>query len=123
VRDGRILTPPQTASILDGINRKSIIQIARDLGFEVVERDIARGELYLADEVFVTGTAAELTPLREIDDHAVGDGRPGEITRAVQSAFENALHGRTERYREWLDPVPVETVAQPASSSAGRQVA
>jgi len=111
VRDGVILTPPQTASILDGINRKSIIQIARDLGFEVVERDLARAELYLADEVFVSGTAAELTPLREIDDHAVGEGRPGEITRAVQAAFEDALHGRSERYREWLDPVPVPSPA------------
>jgi branched-chain amino acid aminotransferase len=111
VRDGRILTPPQTASILDGINRKSIIQIARDLGFEVVERDIARAELYLADEVFVSGTAAELTPLREIDDHTVGEGHPGEITRAVQAAFEDALHGRSERYREWLDPVPVSSPA------------
>ncbi len=107
VRDGVILTPPQTASILDGINRRSIIQIARDLGFTVVERDVARAELYLADEVFVSGTAAELTPVREVDDHAVGDGTPGEITRAVQSAFEDALHGRSERYREWLDPVPV----------------
>ena len=111
VKDGVIYTPPQTASILDGINRKSIIQIARDLGFEVVERDLARAELYLADEVFVSGTAAELTPLREIDDHAIGDGRPGEITRAVQNVFEDALHGRAERYREWLDLVPVETVA------------
>jgi branched-chain amino acid aminotransferase len=112
VRDGRILTPPQTASILDGINRRSAIQIARDLGFEVVERDLARAELYLADEVFLTGTAAELTPVREIDDHVIGSGEPGEITRAVQSAFEDALHGRSERYREWLDPVPV---AAPAS--------
>lgn len=107
VRDGKIHTPPLTASILDGINRRSAIQIARDLGIEVVERDIARAELYLADEVFLTGTAAELTPVREIDDHAVGTGKPGEVTRAVQSAFEDALHGRSERYREWLDPVPV----------------
>jgi branched-chain amino acid aminotransferase len=107
VRDGRVFTPPQTASILDGINRKSAIQIARDLGFEVVERDIARAELYLADEVYLTGTAAELVPVREVDDHPIGDGRPGEITVAVQTAFEDALHGRSERYREWLDPVPV----------------
>ena len=106
VRDGLVATPPQSASILDGINRKSIIQIMRDLGIEVVERDIARAELYLADEVFVSGTAAELTPLREIDDHTIGAGTPGELTIAVQSAFEDALHGRTERYREWLDPVP-----------------
>jgi branched-chain amino acid aminotransferase len=94
VRDGVIATPPQTASILDGINRRSAIQIARDLGFEVVERDIARAELYLADEV------------REVDDHQVGAGTAGEVTLAVQSAFEDALHGRAERYREWLDPVP-----------------
>ena len=107
VRDGTIFTPPQTASILDGINRKTAIQIARDLGFEVVERDLARAELYLADEVYLTGTAAELVPVREIDDHRVGSGEPGEITRAVQAAFEDALHGRTERYREWLDPVDV----------------
>jgi branched-chain amino acid aminotransferase len=106
VRDGVILTPPQTASILDGINRKSIIQIARDLGYEVLERDIARAELYLADELFCTGTAAALTPIREVDDHTIGSGRPGEITRAVQATFEDALHGRSERYADWLDPVP-----------------
>jgi branched-chain amino acid aminotransferase len=106
VWEGRIITPPPAASILDGITRKSALQIARDLGIEVIERDIARAELYLADEVFMTGTAAELVPVREIDDHAVGTGEPGEITRAVQTAFEDALHGRNERYREWLDPVP-----------------
>ena len=72
-----------------------------------MERDLARAELYLADEIYLTGTAAELVPVREIDDHAIGTGRPGEITLAVQQAFEDALHGRTERYREWLDPVPV----------------
>ena len=99
--------PAADGPILDGINRKAIIQIARDLGFEVVERDIARAELYLAEEVFLTGTAAELVPVREVDDHAVGTGKPGEITKAVQTAFHDALYGRTERYREWLDPVPV----------------
>ena len=84
-----------------------MIQIARDLGYEVIERDIARAELSLADEVFLTGTAAELVPVREIDDHAIGTGRPGEITRALQAAFQDALHGRVERYREWLDVVAV----------------
>jgi branched-chain amino acid aminotransferase len=108
VRDGRISTPPLTASILDGISRRSIIQICRDLGIEVVERDVARAELYLADELFVCGTAAELTPVREVDDHPVGPGQPGEITRAIQVAFEDALHGRAERYRDWLDPIPAE---------------
>ena len=106
VRDGVIATPPLSASILDGISRRTAITLARDLGFELVERDLARAELYLADEIYLTGTAAELVPVREIDDHAIGTGRPGEITRAVQQAFEDALHGRTERYREWLDPVP-----------------
>jgi branched-chain amino acid aminotransferase len=106
VWEGRIITPPAASSILDGITRKSVIQIARDLGIEVIERDIARAELYLADEVFMTGTAAELVPVREIDDHTIGDGTPGAITRSVQTAFEDALFGRSERYREWLDPVP-----------------
>jgi branched-chain amino acid aminotransferase len=106
VWEGRIVTPPPAASILDGITRKSVIQIARDLGIDVIERDIARAELYLADEVFMTGTAAELVPVREIDDHTIGDGTPGSVTRAVQTAFEDALFGRSERYREWLDPVP-----------------
>ncbi len=105
VRDGQIVTPPQTASILDGINRKSIIVIARDLGYEVVERDIARAELYLADEVFMSGTAAELVPVREIDDHEIGSGRLGDVTVVLQGAFDDALRGRGDRYREWLDVV------------------
>jgi branched-chain amino acid aminotransferase len=107
VRDGRILTPPQTAGILDGINRKSVMQIAADLGYELVERDLARAELYLADEVFMTGTAAELVPVREIDEHAIGTGQPGPVTREIQRVFEDALHGRDPRYADWLDLVPV----------------
>ncbi|QEC49172.1 branched-chain amino acid transaminase [Baekduia soli] len=106
VRDGVIVTPPITASILGGINRSAVIQIARDLGYEIVERDIARAELYLCDELYCTGTAAELTPIREVDDHTIGSGRPGEVTLAVQTAFEDALHGRSDRYADWLDPVP-----------------
>src|SRR5215208_24440 len=90
IKEGTIHTPPPTASVLDGINRKSVMEIARDLGYTVVERDIARAELALADEIFLTGTAAELTPVREVDD---------------------ALHGRSERYREWLDMVPVPSKA------------
>ncbi|HEX2096417.1 MAG TPA: branched-chain amino acid transaminase [Solirubrobacterales bacterium] len=101
VRDGEIVTPPHVASILDGINRRSVIQIARDLGYTVVERDVARAELYLAEEVFLTGTAAELVPVREIDDHPLGE--PGEVTRHLQSKFFDALHGRADEYLEWLD--------------------
>jgi branched-chain amino acid aminotransferase len=103
VREGEIVTPPHTASILDGISRKSVIQIARDLGYAVTEREISRSELYLAEEVFLCGTAAELVPVREIDDHALGE--PGEITRVIQAKFEDALHGRAQEYLEWLDPV------------------
>jgi branched-chain amino acid aminotransferase len=109
IRDGVIATPGHSASILDGINRRSVIEIATDLGYKVVERDVARAELPLADEVFLTGTAAELTPLREIDDIEIGP--PGEITRQIQRVFDDALHGRLERYGEWLDHVRVPSKA------------
>jgi branched-chain amino acid aminotransferase len=105
VREGKIATPCVTNSILWGINRMSIIEIAKDLGYEVVERDVARSELALADEVFLSGTAAELTPVREIDDIEIGP--PGPITREIQGVFEDALHGRSDRYAHWLDVVPI----------------
>ncbi len=105
VRDGVLCTPPHTAAILDGITRNSVVQIATDLGYKVEERDIARAELYLADEMFLTGTAAELVPVREVDDHPLGE--PGEITRVIQAKFEDALHGRAEEYLEWLDFVEI----------------
>jgi branched-chain amino acid aminotransferase len=107
VRDGELATPSETAHILGGINRASVMEIARDMGYTVVERAIARAELYLADEVFLTGTAAELVPVREIDDHLIGEGHPGPITRAIQEPFTNALHGRNERYAHWNDVVEV----------------
>jgi branched-chain amino acid aminotransferase len=107
VKEGVIATPGYTADILGGINRMSVIQIMRDLGYTVEIRDVARGELYMADEVFMTGTAAELTPIREIDNYAVGDGRPGPVTREVGQVFEDALNGRAERYAEWNDLVEV----------------
>ena len=107
VRDGELATPSETAHILGGINRASVMEIARDMGYTVVERAIARAELYLADEVFLTGTAAELVPVREIDDHLIGEGHPGPITRAIQEPFTNALHGGNERYAHWNDVVEV----------------
>lgn len=113
VRDGVLCTPPHTAAILDGITRNSVVQIARDLGYKVEERDIARSELYLADEMFLTGTAAELVPVREVDDHSLGE--PGEVTRVVQARFEDALHGRAEEYLEWLDLVEVQAGADEPS--------
>lgn len=106
VRDGTVFTPPLGSPILEGVSRDSIVTIAGDLGIPVEERNIGREELVEADEVFLSGTAAELVPVREIDDRPVGEGRPGELTVQLQEAFEDALHGRTEKYRHWLDPVP-----------------
>jgi branched-chain amino acid aminotransferase len=116
VRDGQIVTPGQSNSILDGITRRSVIQIARDLGYSIVERDVGRAEMYLADEVFMSGTAAELVPVVEIDDHKVGSGAPGEITRVLQASFDDAIHGRSERYREWLDVVVPRDLETPAAT-------
>jgi branched-chain amino acid aminotransferase len=114
VRAGQIATPPQTASILDGISRSSILTIARDLGYPVVERDIARAELTLADEVFVSGTAAELVAVSEIDDQVVGEGGTGPITAELQRVFESALRGGEPRYADWLDVVEVPSRAPAA---------
>jgi branched-chain amino acid aminotransferase len=126
VRDGTIATPGQGNAILDGITRRSMIALARGLGYTVVERDVARAELYLADEVFLSGTAAEIVPVREVDDHKVGTGKPGEITRVLQSAFDDAIRGRSERYREWLDVVsatdletPTGEAPSPSATAAG----
>ena len=117
VRDGEIATPGQHNSILDGITRRSVIQIAQDLGYTVVERNVARAEMYLADEMFLSGTAAELVPVREVDDHKVGTGKPGEITRVLQAAFDDAIHGRSERYREWLDVVHAADLETPTGEA------
>ncbi|HEY3759809.1 MAG TPA: branched-chain amino acid transaminase [Solirubrobacteraceae bacterium] len=117
VREGEIITPGQHNSILDGITRKSVIQLAQDLGYKVLERNVARAEMYLADEVFLSGTAAELVPVREVDDHKIGSGEPGEITRVLQSAFDDAIHGRSERYREWLDVVSAPALQTPTGDS------
>ena len=105
VRDGAIVTPGLCGGILEGITRNSVLTIARDLGIAVVERDVARTELYAADEVFVTGTAAEVAAIREIDDHAIGDGRRGPVTAELQGVFDAAIRGRDPRYAHWLDRV------------------
>jgi branched-chain amino acid aminotransferase len=122
VRDGVIATPGQANSILDGITRRSVLQIAQDFGYTVVERDVARAELYLAEEVFMSGTAAELVPVREVDDHPVGTGEPGEVTRVLQKAFDDAIHGRTERYREWLDVIAPRDLETPAGDASEQRI-
>jgi len=104
VRDGRIFTPPAAASILAGITRDSIVTLARAMGYEVVEQAMPREMLYIADEMFFTGTAAEVTPIRSVDGLAVGSGeRP--VTRALQDAFFGLFDGRTEDRWGWLEPV------------------
>ena len=103
VRDGVLCTPPLAAGCLAGITRASILQIAEDEGIRVREGDLVRTDLYLADEAFFTGTAAEVVPIREVDDRVLGD--PGPITRRLQEVFTAATRGRDERYRDWLEPV------------------
>ena len=113
VKNGKVSTPPQVASILDGITRKSVMQILEDNGYSVIERDIARAELYNADEIFMCGTAAEVVPVREVDDHPLGE--PGEVTKLVQSRYEDAIYGRAPEYHEWLDLVgESEPAAEPS---------
>jgi branched-chain amino acid aminotransferase len=100
VRDGRIRTPP-LYSVLDGITRASMIEVARDLGYGVEETQITRDDLYVADEVFLTGTAAEVTPIREIDHRTIGEGRRGPITEELQQAFFDIVTGVDTRYDRW----------------------
>jgi branched-chain amino acid aminotransferase len=102
VRDAVLITPPISAGCLDGITRQSVMAIARDLGYEVREENLVRTDLYNADEVFFTGTAAEITPIREVDDRVVGEGHRGPVTKELQGAFFSATKGETERYASWL---------------------
>jgi branched-chain amino acid aminotransferase len=104
VRRGVLKTPP-LVSVLEGITRDSVIRIARDKGIEVVEQSITRDEIYTADEMFLTGTAAEITPVRELDDRTIGAGARGPITKTIQSTFFDAVKGRDRKYESWLTPV------------------
>jgi branched-chain amino acid aminotransferase len=106
VRDGRILTPPLGASVLPGITRDTVIQLAGDLGIPVIETLIPREMLYIADELFFTGTAAEITPIRSVDRIVVGSGRRGPITEKLQKEFFAILDGAKPDRRGWLTPVP-----------------
>ena len=101
VRRGVLKTPP-LVSVLEGITRDSVIKIARDKGIEVIETQLTRDEVYCADEVFLTGTAAELTPVREIDDREIGSGSRGPVTKTIQTTFFDAVKGRDRKYESWL---------------------
>lgn len=104
VRDGKIYTP-DLASCLDGITRDAAVTIANDLGIEVIEKRITRDEMYLAEEAFFTGTAAEITPIRELDDRLIGSGSRGPITEKLQSVFFDAVAGRNAKYKKWLTDI------------------
>ncbi len=100
--NGVVYTPPVSAGILEGITRNSVIDLLKDEGMEVIQIDLARGSLYTADEVFLTGTAAEVTPVREIDGRPVGSGEPGLITRKAQDLFSDLVAAKLPEYRHWL---------------------
>ena len=104
VRDGTVFTPELT-SCLEGITRDSIFKIAADLGYQIKERRITRDEVYVADEAFFTGTAAEVVPIRELDGRAIGSGSRGPLTQQLQSIYFDAVRGRESQYRAWLTPV------------------
>jgi branched-chain amino acid aminotransferase len=104
VREGQIYEP-QLVSGLAGITRRTVIELARDLGLSVQAKPMTRDDVYLADEAFFSGTAAEITPIRELDGRVIGSGRRGPMTEKIQTAFFDAVNGRTPRYREWLTPV------------------
>ncbi len=104
IKNGRIYTP-DLASCLDGITRDAVLTMARDLGIEVVEKRITRDEVYCADEAFFTGTAAEITPIRELDNRQIGGGSRGPVTEKLQSLFFDVVGGKSEKYRHWLTRV------------------
>ena len=104
VKNGRIYTP-DLASCLDGITRDSVVTLARDMGIEVIEKRITRDEVYCADEAFFTGTAAEVTPIRELDGRMIGAGSRGPVTEKLQAMFFDVVGGKAEKYRHWLTKV------------------
>ncbi|HVO77521.1 MAG TPA: branched-chain amino acid transaminase [Methanomassiliicoccales archaeon] len=105
VRNGKLLTPPVTAGVLEGITKDSITVLAREREIEVVEREITRSEIFYAEEFFMTGTAAEVTPIASLDGRAIGDGKVGPITKRLQKAFFDAARGKDPKHSDWLEYV------------------
>ena len=105
LRDGVLVTPPGSANILEGIVRRSILRLAQDEGIAVQEREIDRTELYIADEIFLCGTGAQISPVTSVDHRAVGDGKIGKVTRQISDVYFRAVRGDHERYRAWVTPV------------------
>lgn len=105
VKNGTVITPPNSQSILNGITRQTVMQILKDEGIPILEDRIVREEAYIADEIFLTGTAAEITPVRELDNRMIGVGKPGPVTQRVQELYFDLIRGKVDRYRSWLDIV------------------
>ncbi|RME11379.1 MAG: branched chain amino acid aminotransferase, partial [Aquificota bacterium] len=106
IREGRAITPSYSEHILEGITRSAVKRLLRnELVVEVEERPVSRSELYVADEIFLTGTAAEITPVVEVDNRKVGNGETGSITKELQEIYFRAVRGMIERYSGWLTPV------------------
>jgi branched-chain amino acid aminotransferase len=110
IKDGKVATPPLSTSILPGITRDSVIQILQDLGYTVEEKNIIRSDLVTADEVFMCGTAAEVTPIREVDDHEIGP--PGPVTKELQTAYLDTCRGKSERWAQWLEYANLKLTAE-----------
>jgi len=105
IRNGKLLTPPPSSSALEGITKDSVIEIAKDLGYQTIEREIPRTEIYFADEVFLTGTAAEITPVISIDGKKVGDGKVGKITGKIGTIYSDITMGKNKKYSKWITAV------------------
>ena len=105
IRNGKLLTPPPSSSALEGITKDSVVKIVEDLGYKIVEREIPRTEIYFADEVFLTGTAAEISPVISIDGKKVGDGKVGKITENIRKVYSDITMGKNKKYSEWITPV------------------
>ena len=113
VRDGRLITPPVTDNILEGITRRSVMEIARtELGIEVVERSIDRTEVFVCDEFFLAGTAAQVTAVTQVDRRAIGAGAMGPVTTRLRRLYDDILRGREPKYRHWIEPVYEDAAAQ-----------
>jgi branched-chain amino acid aminotransferase len=105
IRDSTVFTPPLESSALEGITRDTAMKLAEDLGYVAKEKVITRGEIYLADEVFLTGTAAEITPVISIDGKKIGSGKPGRITQELMSSYTDLVMVKNDKYSSWLTPV------------------
>ena len=105
VRHGKLITPDSTSDLLEGINRRTVIELARDMGIEVIERSIDLTELYIADEIFASGTSANIAPIVEIDARVIADGKVGELTKKLQKLHNNIRHGNSAKHKKWLTKI------------------